>query len=390
MADRGTAPAEASLREDKHRLRVAWLGHRSATGADGIITYSREITRGLRERGVDVLFLHHARDQADDSSIALDSFGISHRLVLSPPSAKRRLMDVLRAHRIDLVHVSLAFSSLDFNLPDICHRLGIPIVATFHVPYDRRFSVWRGITSAVYRLYAQSLAGYDAVIIFGETQREILTGLGVPRDIIHVLPNGVDVDRYCPGPSPKREELGAERLFSYLGRIDPEKNVDVLLGAFLDTDPPSTLRLVVMGSGVERRRLERRYADPRIVFTGVITDEQERIAILRATDVFFLPSSVEGLSLAMLEAMACGTATVATDVGNDGEALRGAGIVLDPGHLESELRAVIRLLVDTPQLYPLLGRMARERVIERYSLRSNLDSLLTLYHQLVQSHPGRG
>ena len=369
-------------------MRVAWLGHRSATGADGIITYSREITNGLRERGVDVLFLHHARDQVDEEgSIALDAFALSHRLVLSPPGSKRKLLDLLRAHEVDLVHVSLAFSSLDFNLPRICHELGVPIVATFHVPYDTRFSVWRGISAAVYRLYAQALAECDAVIIFGEAQREILAGLGVPRDVIHVLPNGVDVGRYCPGPSDKRAELQAERVFSYLGRIDPEKNVEVLLAAFLDADPPASARLVVVGGGVERRRLERRYADARVLFTGVVTDEQERIDILRASDAFFLPSSVEGLSLAMLEAMACGAATVATDVGNDGEALRGAGVVLDPSHLESELRAAIRLLVETPALCELLGRMARTRAVERFSLSSNLDALLALYRRLAESAP---
>jgi glycosyltransferase involved in cell wall biosynthesis len=364
-------------------LRVAWLGHRSATGADGIITYSREITNGLRERGVDVLFLHHARDQADDSSIALNAFSLSHRLVLSPPSAKRKLRDVLRMHDVDLVHVSLAFSSLDFNLPRLCHELGIPIVATFHVPYDTRFSVWRGISAAVYRLYAQALAECDAVIIFGETQRDILAGLGVPRDAINVLPNGVDVARYSPGHTGKRTQLDAERVFSYLGRIDPEKNVDVLLSAFLDADPPGSTRLVVVGGGVERRRLERRYSDPRVLFTGVVTDEHERIEILRASDAFFLPSSVEGLSLAMLEAMACGAATVATDVGNDGEALRGAGIVLDPSHLESELRAAIRLLVETPEVCRILGRMARQRAVTRFSLAANLDALLTLYRRLA-------
>ena len=369
-------------------MRVAWLGHRSATGADGIITYSREITNGLRERGVDVLFLHHARDQVDEEgSIALDAFALSHRLVLSPPGSKRKLLDLLRAQEVDLVHVSLAFSSLDFNLPWICHELGIPIVATFHVPYDTRFSVWRGITAAVYRLYAQALAECDAVIIFGAAQRDILAGLGVPRHVIHVLPNGVDVGRYCPGPSPKRAELRAERVFSYLGRIDPEKNVDVLLDAFLAADPPATARLVVVGGGVERRRLERRYGDARVLFTGVVTDERERIDILRASDAFFLPSSVEGLSLAMLEAMACGTATVATDVGNDGEALRGAGVVLDPSHLESELRATIRLLVETPVLCDVLGRMARERAVERFSLSRNLDALLMLYHHLALASP---
>ena len=131
-------------------LRVAWLGHRSATEADGILTYSRETTNGLRERGVDVIFLHHDRELADDEqSIALDAFALSHRLVLSPPRAKRKLLDLLRRRQVDLVHVSLAFSSLDFDLPRLCHQLGIPIVATFHVPYDTRFSVWRGISAAV-------------------------------------------------------------------------------------------------------------------------------------------------------------------------------------------------------------------------------------------------
>jgi glycosyltransferase involved in cell wall biosynthesis len=376
-----TADAE---RAERRHLRVAWLGHRSTTEADGIITYSREITNGLRERGVEVVFFHHARDQTDDDqSVALEALSLSHRLVLSAPGSKKKLIDLLRRHEVDLVHVSLSFSSLDFNLPRLCHRLGIPIVATFHVPYDTRFSVWRGISAAVYRLYAQALAECDAVIIFGEAQREILVNLGVPRQVIHVLPNGVDVDRYTPGPSSKREQLGVDRLFTYMGRLDPEKNVDVLLSAFLDAAPPRTLRLVVVGGGIEARRLKRRFTDRRITFTGVITDELERIDILRASDAFFLPSTVEGLSLAMLEAMACGTATVATDVGSDGDALRGAGIVVDPGHLDHELRLAVRLLLESPEVCSLLGGLARRRAEERYSITSNLDSLLGLYRQLL-------
>jgi glycosyltransferase involved in cell wall biosynthesis len=121
----------------------------------------------------------------------------------------------------------------------------------------------------------------------------------------------------------------------------------------------------------------------------VITEERERIAILRASDAFFLPSTVEGLSLAMLEAMACGAATVATDVGSDGEALRGAGVVLDPGHLDAELRLAVRLLVESPHVCALLGSLARQRAEERYSLATNLDRLLRLYRQLVSvSSPG--
>jgi glycosyltransferase involved in cell wall biosynthesis len=139
----------------------------------------------------------------------------------------------------------------------------------------------------------------------------------------------------------------------------------------------------VVGGGVGRRSLERRFRDQRIVFTGIITDERERIAILQDSDAFFLPSSVEGLSLAMLEAMACGAATVATDVGSDGEALRGAGIVLDPTHLDAELRAAIRLLVESPHVGALLGELARGRAVERFSLATNLDRLTQLYATLT-------
>jgi glycosyltransferase involved in cell wall biosynthesis len=92
----------------------------------------------------------------------------------------------------------------------------------------------------------------------------------------------------------------------------------------------------------------------------------------------------------MLEAMACGAATVATDVGSDGDALRGAGVVLDPGHLESELRLTIRTLIDTPELARLLGRLARERAVSRYSLSRNLDALLGLYRALRASRAALG
>ena len=120
-----------------------------------------------------------------------------------------------------------------------------------------------------------------------------------------------------------------------------------------------------------------------MVFTGHIAESEERIAILRASDGFFLPSTVEGLSLSMLEAMACGVATVATDVGTDGEALRGAGIVIDPRNLALELGMALRELIELPFMSIELGRLARERAVERYSLERNLDSLCELYEELV-------
>ena len=365
-------------------LRIAWLGHQSGRAGDGLLTYSREIVAGLRARGVKVFFVHHgALAAVTDDTLTLRSLTGSHRYIISSPRTKRIITDLLRREQVDLVHVSLSFSTLiDFGLPELCHELGLPVVATFHVPYDSRFSLWQGISSAVYRLYAQSLASFDRVIIFSEQQKSLLENYGVPAPNVAVIPNGVDVDKYTPGSSAFKQTSQASTLVGYLGRVDPEKNVDVLVRAFQDVDAAEDVKLVVVGSGSERRRLERRYGGRRIIFAGQVLEETERIAMLRAMDVFVLPSLVEGLSLSLLEAMACGVASVATDVGSDGEALRGAGMVVDPRDLDGQLRLALRTLIEFPDFRAELGRLARVRVVERYGLSDNLDRLLAVYREL--------
>src|SRR5205807_5803503 len=233
---------------------------------------------------------------------------------------------------------------------------------------------------------ARPLAAYDRVIVFGDAQRTLLTDMGVPADVIVVIPNGVDVQRWTPGRSTVRRRFGGDRLFTFMGRLGAEKNVDKLLQAFRDVGPDG-VRLIVAGGGKERAKLERRYESERVTFLGDVRHREERVAILRASDAFFLPSLIEGLSLALLEAMACGTAVAATDVGVHGDVLRGAGLVLDPMRLEEELRSAIRALADSPHLCRALGRSARQRVTRQYSLDANIDQVVSLYGSLV-SVPG--
>ncbi len=364
-------------------LRIAWLGQRSTGAGDGLTTYSREITRGLRRRGAEVVFVHHGPEAEESPSVALESLSVGDRFRIAVPGSSRRLMMGLQAHRVDVVHVSLSFSSLDFSLPGHCHSLGLPVVATFHAPFDTRASLWGGLSRVLYQVYAVPLANYDRVIVFGPSQARMLTRMGVPKEIIEIVPNGVDVERYRPGPSDRAQRYGARSLFLYLGRLDREKNVDVLVESFLAVNPPMDVKLALVGAGPERARLERRYRDRRVIFTGAVLQETERIALLRAADALFLPSAIEGLSLALLEGMACGLCPVATDVGCDGDAVRGAGILLDPQRLRSELRLAIRTLCELPQLAAELGRLARRRAVERYSLDANLDALLRIYDRVL-------
>jgi glycosyltransferase involved in cell wall biosynthesis len=368
-------------------VRIAWIGHRSSKLGGGMATYSQEIVARLRSRGVQVTFFTHGIKHEDEpraaDTVPLESTPLVRPIVYSGRRAKRALIERLADHDFDLVHANFWFSSLDFELAQTCHRLGIPLVATFHVAFDKRLTVWGGITNATYRLYTPVLAQCDRVIVFGQRQRELLTDLGVPEERLRILPNGVDVERWSPGPSDWKRRLEAFQLFVYMGRVDSEKNVDVLVRSFLDVDPPPGTRLAVVGQGTERRRLERQFQDRRVEFTGYIAAFEDRVGVLRAADAFFLPSQVEGLSLAMLEAMSCGVATVATDVGVDGDALRGAGLVLDPRELDEQLHLAIRSFVDMPWLAEPLGRRARERVLERYSLERNVDELVELYREVA-------
>ena len=366
-------------------IRVGWLGHKSRTIGDGLRTYSREVTNGLSDRNVDVLFIHHEGSLADGfSSFALDGNPLfQRRFTLAGTGARGKLEGLLREHEVDVVHVSAPFSTLDFRLPGVCHKLGIPIVVTYHVPFARELSGWGALAAFVNRLYVRALSACDRVIVSGQAQRRLLLSLGVPDHVMTVMPNGVDTDKYSPGPSAVLDTFDADRLFSYIGRIDPEKQVEALIQTFLDASPPSSLRLVIAGDGVDLARLRRRYQDRRIVFLGAVLDEQFRIDILRASDAFFLPSRLEAFSFALLEAMACGVAVAATGVGNQSEALEDAGVLLSNSRLRDDLRSTIRTFIETPERCQSLGARARERAVEQFSLKAHLDGLIALYGELV-------
>jgi glycosyltransferase involved in cell wall biosynthesis len=122
-----------------------------------------------------------------------------------------------------------------------------------------------------------------------------------------------------------------------------------------------------------------------VLWLGAITDDQRRIEILRGADVFVLPSLVEGLSLSLLEGMACGLACVATDAGADGEVLAdGAGIVIDTQGVSTQLRTILPLLKAHPALRKTLGQAARDRVLQTYTLNGNISQIEQVYQEIVK------
>jgi glycosyltransferase involved in cell wall biosynthesis len=191
----------------------------------------------------------------------------------------------------------------------------------------------------------------------------------------------VDTTKFSPGESTVKAEFKAERLFVYQGRIAPEKNVESLLRAWKQSQMGAGSKLLIVGDGSLKSSLEPFYgSESGIIWLGFVADEQRRIEILRGADVFILPSLVEGLS--------CGIACLATDVGADGEVLeQGAGVVLKTKTARSQLRTLLPLFQDHPELTTLLGQKARQRVLDRYTLSKNITQLEELYKEVLAQWP---
>lgn len=373
-------------------MHIAWIGKKSPFC--GNVTYGREITNALLERGYRVTFLHFATDtESADEHVGYEEVSLpfifkSQILIIPSFRSARRLAEVLAELKPDLVHASLSLSPLDFKLPEICHELGIPLVATFHPAFDRkRRNLTSGTQHFTYQIYAPRLANYDRVIVFSRVQQELLVKLGVPLERVIVIPNGVNVYRYAPGPSRIKKEFRAKQLYVYQGRLAIEKNVESMLKGWKLANMGIDNKLLIVGSGPLEIALKAAYgADDSVIWLGFVADEHRRIEILQGADAFILPSLIEGLSLSLLEAMACGAACIATDAGADGEVLEnGAGIVIDTQRVAQQLQTILPLLRNHPEMLSILSSKARQRVLDRYTLSKNITQLENLYAQMLPS-----
>ncbi len=375
-------------------MHIAWLGKKSPFC--GNVTYGREITNALLDRGYQVSFLHFAEAETEQEKwpncpeVLLPFIYKSQVYTIPTLKSSKVLMRSLQELKPDIVHASLTLSPLDFLLPEICEELNLPLIATFHTPFDSKIRNLKSSTQYLtYQLHAPFLARYHKVIIFSQIQRDLLIKLGVPAENVVVIPNGVDEQKYSPGSSNFKDRLNAKYLFVYQGRIAKEKNVEALLKAWKYSQMGNDCQLLIVGDGPLKASLELFYGkEHNILWFGFVPEEERRIDILRSTDVFILPSLVEGLSLSLLEAMSCGVACLATDAGADGEVLEnGAGIVLNTQGVTTQLKTLLPLFRDHPEIITLLGQKARQRILERYTLSQNINRLEKLYAEVLEKKP---
>jgi glycosyltransferase involved in cell wall biosynthesis len=224
------------------------------------------------------------------------------------------------------------------------------------------------------------------IAVSGEIRDE-LVALGVAPDRVVFIPNGVDLVRFRPpGPGEKDElrrlqELPVGPLVLYAGRFAAQKRVPLLIAAWRTARTPGATLLL---AGTARGDMPQDVGGsevPGLRLLGVVEDMP---SLLRAVDLFVLPSASEGLSNALLEACASGLPVLASRVGGTEDVIvDGENGVLFPVDDQAALHDALQRLLRDDGLRTRLGASARATVEERYDLDVTARELLALYRQVI-------
>jgi len=218
---------------------------------------------------------------------------------------------------------------------------------------------------------------------------------------VHISPgklsriyNGVDEGRFHPGDSDALPPGFADDdsvVFGTVGRMHGVKDQVTLCRAFIQLcrqrpELAARLRVVLLGDGPLRQTCTELLADAGLSEQAWLPGSRDDVPmIMRAFDVFVLPSQAEGISNTILEAMACGLPVIATDVGGNGELVdngRTGTLVprADPGTLANKMA----IYADDPQLRRRQGENGSDRIANRFSMAQMLSAYSGVYDQLME------
>ena len=293
---------------------------------------------------------------------------------------RRREFDVIHVHSATVSALVAAFAG---------RKLGKPVV--MKVMASGQWGDFKRMRSgevlAGARRLMRRLLDVDRVVCLNRQVADECLEEGFVEEQLFPVPNGFPIDGVAARDSyPDRDEL--EVVFS--GRLDPQKNPDLLLEASaLAMAVPGAPRMRVrfLGDGPLASSLEERARalglEDRVRFLGRVNDVPRHLA---EADIFVLPSLSEGISNALLEALAHGVPAIATDIPGNRDLIEDGrtGILVPSGDAPALSGALLRLAVDRA-LRQALGRGGRHLVEDRFDLRKVAGLYAEMYREIVQS-----
>lgn len=377
--------------------------HHRTTAADGGGVHIDSLIDALRDLGVEVVLVA--------PSISGSAAGVPRRhhwisklrrhlpralhelveLAYNLPEAWR-LLRVVRRHVPDLIYERANLYLLAGRW--VARRTGTPLISEVNSPYFRERSLHGGLALPRLAAWSERAAwlGADIVIAVTGALADIVSGVGVSRESVHVMPNGVDPRAFSSEAIDvqSKARLGLERytVLGFTGYVREWNSLDVVID-LLATAEGQQLYLLVVGDGPARAELEARAARTgvaeRLCFTGVVS--RDGVAgLISAFDIALQPAANPYASpLKLFEYMAMARAIVAPDQPNIREILQDGrdAVLFSPQDKESFAAAVVKLAAD-PALRARLAAGATDTVRQRdFTWRRNAERVVELAQQLV-------
>lgn len=307
--------------------------------------------------------------------------GSTEKKLVALLTAWRTFTGLIFAGKIRIVHIHLAcgMSFWRKSLFVLCTLLfRIPFVIHLH---SGTFPQYYCDSSMLTRLLIRSVfRKASATITVSNRLKTWLEEISKNRHTV-VIHNPVDI------PAIHSEGERDTGKIVFLGRIEPAKGIiELILAVHLIALEHPNIRLVIAGAGdtsMAQKAAAELGITSNIEFPGWVEGEEKR-ALLASATIFVLPSYAEGMPMALLEAMSCGTAVIASNVGGIPEAVhdRTEGLLVPPGDVAKLVKA-ITLLLSNSKLREQMGRAGQNAVRQRFSPASTSAALSALYTKLL-------
>lgn len=300
-----------------------------------------------------------------------------------------KMIDVVRKHKVDLIHSHLPAQNFYSCLVGAITRT--KTLATYHGPVELE---WSQDLKGRLRLWFVRRAA-DGVVVVCDLVKRLLVGLGFEKDRIARIYNGIDPSPYAAHGHPSlRRELGlppGQKLVGMIANVRPSKGYDVFVRACAEVcKKHSDVTFLAVGDVNEevaapiKCMCEQLSLGGRFRFLGFRSDVSR---ILKELTVFVLASTSEGMPLAILEAMAAGTPVVSTNCGGIPEVVdhERTGLLVHPSDHRALSEAISRLLAD-PEYAGRLRAQAQDKFYKEFTL----DGMIERYDRLYRSYLGQG
>jgi len=254
-----------------------------------------------------------------------------------------------------------------------------------HIPDKRRTLLGRFRLCLMRRLV-------DHFIAISEENRQVILEEGISPECISLIPNGLDVDFFRPPQPEERQALRARHGYGpddivvlYLGRLVFSKRADLLLRAFAGLGQKSAAKCIIVGDGPEIDNLqtlaEKLGLGVQVRFMGPVDNVRD---FYWSSDVFVIPSMYEGLSVGLLESMACSMAVLVTKCPGNLQVVEDGvnGLTCNIDDLDA-LSCQLKRLIEDADLRSALGTEARRSILAEYSMLAVSEAHLRVYAHLV-------